>query len=168
MEVTDTSLIRLNFISTFKFKSDILSILPTDILFLLPPATVHRPYLRFNRLLRVTSLMNFLGQSETRTGRPLLRRIVNLLVYILVAIHWNACLYILLSQWIGFASDGWVYTNAQGDYGVNGLANRYNILACVISCHTTKSLSSCLLKEAVVIIQERYAGLTPRCSLIII
>lgn len=38
-------------------------------------------------------------------------RIFNLLLYILIIIHWNACIYFAISNAIGFGSDKWVYPN---------------------------------------------------------
>ncbi|XP_013791767.1 cyclic nucleotide-gated channel cone photoreceptor subunit alpha-like, partial [Limulus polyphemus] len=37
--------------------------------------------------------------------------IAKLLFYILVIIHWNACIYFSVSYYIGFGSDSWVYKN---------------------------------------------------------
>ena len=36
-------------------------------------------------------------------------RITKVVLYILVLIHWNACLFFSISFFIGFESDGWVY-----------------------------------------------------------
>ena len=36
---------------------------------------------------------------------------MNLVLYILIIIHWNACIYFAISNAIGFGSDQWVYPN---------------------------------------------------------
>ena len=38
-------------------------------------------------------------------------RISNLVLYILVIIHWNACMFFAISKTIGFGTDTWVYPN---------------------------------------------------------
>lgn len=36
-------------------------------------------------------------------------RLTNLLINILLAMHWNACVYFIMSRWIGFGNDEWVF-----------------------------------------------------------
>lgn len=81
--------------------------LPTDLFFLLPPFSVNRPYVRFNRLLRAPRIMEFIDRSETRSNHPFGVRSAYLLIVTLMIIHWNACLYILISDFVG--NDGWTY-----------------------------------------------------------
>lgn len=54
---------------------------------------------------RVTSyhfrMMEFFQRTETRTNYPNFLRISNLVMYILIIIHWNACLYYSFSKAIG-------------------------------------------------------------------
>ncbi len=38
-------------------------------------------------------------------------RVAKLMLYIFVLIHWNACVYFSLSNYIGFGADPWVYPN---------------------------------------------------------
>ncbi len=73
------------------FWCDVISILPTDLAYL--ALGVDAVYLRFNRLLRAPRLMEFFDRTETRTSYPNLFRIWNLVWYLLVIIHWNACVY---------------------------------------------------------------------------
>lgn len=42
---------------------------------------------------------------------PNVYRIIHLILYILVIIHWNACFYFALSGFIGYGTDRWVYPN---------------------------------------------------------
>lgn len=53
--------------------------------------------------------MEFFDRTETRTNYPNTFRITNLILYILIIIHWNACIFFQMSAWIGFGSDDWVY-----------------------------------------------------------
>ena len=64
---------------------------------------------RFNRLLKVGRLREFLHAVDSRTVHPLILRLVTLVGGLLVAIHWNGCVYIALSQHLGLGSDTWVY-----------------------------------------------------------
>lgn len=45
--------------------------------------------------------MEFFQRTETRTNYPNALRISNLVMYIIIIIHWNACLYYSFSKAIG-------------------------------------------------------------------
>uniref|UniRef100_A0ACB8FII5 Uncharacterized protein n=1 Tax=Sphaerodactylus townsendi TaxID=933632 RepID=A0ACB8FII5_9SAUR len=107
--VRDEKKLRQNYQSTRQFKLDILSLLPTDLFYL--KFGLNYPELRFNRLLRLSRLFEFFDRTETRTNYPNIFRIGNLVLYILIIIHWNACIYFAISKQIGFGSDTWVYPN---------------------------------------------------------
>ncbi|CAL8362539.1 unnamed protein product [Lota lota] len=107
--VKDTAKLRDNYVRTFQFKLDMLSILPTDLGYIV--TGIHTPQLRFNRLLRFPRMFEFFDRTETRTNYPNIFRICNLVLYILIIIHWNACIYFAISKSLGFGSDTWVYPN---------------------------------------------------------
>lgn len=92
---------------TRQFRLDVISIIPTDFLFLI--IGLDNPEWRFNRLFRSSRLFEFFDRTETRTNFPNIFRIGNLVLYILIIIHWNACLYFAISKVLGFGSDTWVY-----------------------------------------------------------
>ncbi|XP_038271563.1 cyclic nucleotide-gated olfactory channel isoform X1 [Dermochelys coriacea] len=120
--VRDPKKLRDNYITTLQFKLDILSILPTDLAYL--AVGLHHPELRFNRLLRFSRMFEFFDRTETRTSYPNIFRISNLVLYILIIIHWNACIYYAISKAIGFGTDTWVYPNiTDPEYGY--LAREY-------------------------------------------
>ncbi|KAM3934040.1 cyclic nucleotide-gated channel alpha-3 [Leptodactylus fuscus] len=107
---------------TFQFKLDMLSLLPTDLAYF--RVGLNYPELRFNRLLRFARMFEFFDRTETRTNYPNMFRIGNLVLYILVIIHWNACIYFAISKAIGFGNDTWVYpNNSHPEYG--RLARKY-------------------------------------------
>ncbi|XP_072550404.1 cyclic nucleotide gated channel subunit alpha 2b [Salminus brasiliensis] len=108
--VKDLSKLRDNYIRTFQFKVDVLSIIPTDLIYIV--TGIHVPQLRFNRLLRFSRMFEFFDRTETRTNYPNTFRICNLVLYILVIIHWNACIYYAISKSLGLGSDQWVYDNS--------------------------------------------------------
>ncbi|NXY46646.1 CNGA2 protein, partial [Ceuthmochares aereus] len=114
--VKDPKKLRDNYIHTLQFKMDVLSILPTDLAYF--AVGLHCPELRFNRLLHFSRMFEFFDRTETRTSHPNLFRISNLVLYILVIIHWNACIYFAISKAIGFGEDTWVYPNiTDPEYG---------------------------------------------------
>ena len=67
------------------------------------------PALRLNRLFKFSRLMEFRSITETETKYPTIFRLFNLLLNILLAMHWNACIYFIVSNFIGFGHDSWVF-----------------------------------------------------------
>ncbi|XP_059679386.1 cyclic nucleotide-gated cation channel alpha-3 isoform X2 [Gavia stellata] len=114
--VQDEKKLRDHYTTTIQFKLDVLSLLPTDLAYL--KFGLNYPELRFNRLLRISRLFEFFDRTETRTNYPNMFRIGNLVLYILIIIHWNACIYFAISKVIGFGTDSWVYPNVSiPEYG---------------------------------------------------
>lgn len=120
--VRDKTRLARHYISSFAFKLDILSILPTDLSYIYLPKRCqsnHVPcaiIVRLNRLLRFHRLAQFFDRTESATNFPFAFRISKLIFYILVIIHWNACIYFAISYAIGFGSDRWVYQpSSMGD-----------------------------------------------------
>uniref|UniRef100_A0A8C3KM92 Cyclic nucleotide gated channel subunit alpha 3 n=1 Tax=Calidris pygmaea TaxID=425635 RepID=A0A8C3KM92_9CHAR len=107
--VQDEKKLRDHYTKTTQFRLDVLSLLPTDLAYL--KIGLNYPELRFNRLLRIARLFEFFDRTETRTNYPNIFRIGNLVLYILIIIHWNACIYFAISKLIGFGTDSWVYPN---------------------------------------------------------
>lgn len=95
--------------SSTLFKVDVISILPTDLLYIV--FGLNTPEVRFNRILRFNKLLDFFERTATRTSFTNMIRIMNLILYILIIIHWNACIYFAISSSIGFGTDNWVYGN---------------------------------------------------------
>ncbi|KAK7169243.1 hypothetical protein R3I93_005282 [Phoxinus phoxinus] len=107
--VRDLSRLKMRYIRSSRFKWDIASLLPTDLLYL--KLGIHTPLVRVNRFLRTARLNEALDRMETRTAYPNTFRVAKLMLYIFVLIHWNACIYFSLSNYIGFGADPWVYPN---------------------------------------------------------
>ncbi|XP_015257713.1 PREDICTED: cyclic nucleotide-gated channel rod photoreceptor subunit alpha-like [Cyprinodon variegatus] len=114
--VKDKLKLQERYMKTFQFKLDMVSMIPTDILYLVFGTSY--PEIRLNKLLRFNRMMEFFQRTETRTNYPNALRISNLVMYILIIIHWNACLYYSFSKAIGFGSDRFVYPNpADPEFG---------------------------------------------------
>ncbi|XP_075418674.1 cyclic nucleotide-gated channel alpha-3 [Tenrec ecaudatus] len=107
--VKDAERLWKHYTKTIHFKLDVLSLVPTDLGYL--KLGMNYPELRFNRLLKLPRLFEFFDRTETRTNYPNMFRIGNLVLYILIIIHWNACIYFAISKFIGFGTDSWVYPN---------------------------------------------------------
>ena len=105
----DAKKLRAKYRQTPQFKYDMMSMIPTDILML--KFGYNNPELRFNRLFKMSRLFEFFDRTETRTSFPNVFRISNLVLYILIIIHWNACIFFAISKTIGFGTDTWVYPN---------------------------------------------------------
>ena len=67
------------------------------------------PIWRNNRLLRCYKLYEFFQATEKRVNAPNAFRMLNLLFYISVIIHWNACYYYGISDMCVLGSTRWVY-----------------------------------------------------------
>ena len=122
--VKDSKLLRANYRKSIWFKKDIISILPTDCLYLLFPGECHyqipcKVIVRLNRIVKIERMFQFFDKTEATTNFPNAFRILKIVFYILVLIHWNACVYFTVSFYIGFNTDSWVY---QGD---PSLASQY-------------------------------------------
>lgn len=75
-------------------------------------------------------ILQFFEMTEARSSYPNTVRIATLIIYILIIIHWNACFYIQLSNWVGFGSDQFVYWSIDPDlYPVNGTFGRMYLAA---------------------------------------
>lgn len=91
------------------FKLDILSSLPLDWAYLLIFQAYPPPLLQSIKLLKIYRVVQFFLRTESRSHYPNTCRFLILMHNLLVIIHWNACCYYILSQWIGMGSDPWVY-----------------------------------------------------------
>ncbi|GFQ72183.1 cyclic nucleotide-gated cation channel subunit A [Trichonephila clavata] len=127
--VRDRSKLIKNYTSSIAFKLDIISIFPTDLLYVIigtscegkvPCAVI----VRLNRLFRFPRMLEFFDRTETRTNFPYAFRIAKLILYILVIIHWNACFFFAMSYAIGFGTDSWVYKNVS-DPKYGSLSHQY-------------------------------------------
>uniref|UniRef100_A0A3B3V6F0 Cyclic nucleotide gated channel subunit alpha 4 n=1 Tax=Poecilia latipinna TaxID=48699 RepID=A0A3B3V6F0_9TELE len=107
--IKDLTRLRKRYLRSRYFMWDLVSLLPTDFLYF--AFGFETPLVRINRLVRIPRLNEALDRMETRTSYPNTFRITKLMIYIFVLIHWNACLYFALSNYIGFGSDKWVYPN---------------------------------------------------------
>lgn len=120
--VKDSKKLRRNYISKLAFKIDCLSIVPLDLFYF--AWGLDKVILRLPRLLRLHRLLELRSTTETHSRFPNFLRLCFLVAMVLLIFHWNACFYFLLSKWIGFGSDTWVYPKLTSP-GFESLTRQY-------------------------------------------
>ncbi|KAL6098044.1 cngb3 [Pungitius sinensis] len=109
-----------------RFKIDIISILPFDLLCL------HFEFsaiYRVNRFIRIESFFDFSDRLESIMAKAYIWRVIRTTGYLLFALHLNSCAYYVASMYQGIKSTTWVY-NGEGTaylrcyyYAVRSLIN---------------------------------------------
>ena len=102
----DAEKLKRNYLHTLSFKLDAAALVPLDVIYFF---IGFEPAIRMNRLIKYHRFWHFLDRTESRTTYPNLFRLASLIQFILVIIHWNACVYFIVSRQIGFGTDDWVY-----------------------------------------------------------
>uniref|UniRef100_A0A1I8FT36 Cyclic nucleotide-binding domain-containing protein n=1 Tax=Macrostomum lignano TaxID=282301 RepID=A0A1I8FT36_9PLAT len=71
----------------------------------------HRWHLRQNQPAdkNASDCRSFIDRTETRTNYPNLFRISNLILILLVVVHWNGCIYFSICLVLGLGRDSWTY-----------------------------------------------------------
>ncbi|XP_036355014.1 cyclic nucleotide-gated channel rod photoreceptor subunit alpha-like [Octopus sinensis] len=109
--VTDIKKLGQKYRATLQFKLDIISVIPLDYLYFTNRGLFDNyfPEMRANRILKIYVIVKYFNLVENKTKFPNIFRVIELVAYILIIIHWNACVYFSVSNSIGFCSDRWVY-----------------------------------------------------------
>ncbi len=105
----DPEKMRQQYQRTWRSRVDTLAAVPLDWLYMVLMLRYPPAYLHCFKLLKVYCVWQLFDRTESRSHYPNVCRVFFLMQNLLVIIHWNACLYYLLSQWIGVGSDQWVY-----------------------------------------------------------
>ena len=87
--------------NTTTFYIDLLCLLPLDALYL---SLDFQSMLRVCRLVKIYRFWEFLDRTERHTNYPNLFRLCSLMHYLLVAFHWNACIFYAIHKGTGFGS----------------------------------------------------------------
>ncbi|CAK1602779.1 unnamed protein product [Parnassius mnemosyne] len=112
--VDDLRETRRNYRKKLQYKFDVISLLPLDVLYFY--FGTHKVILRFPRLLKLQTFWEFHQAMDRVLSSPYVVRIGKTLFYIFYLIHLNACAYYAMSDYIGLASNGWVYDNQGNAY----------------------------------------------------
>ncbi|KAL3308274.1 Cyclic nucleotide-gated olfactory channel [Cichlidogyrus casuarinus] len=107
--VKDTKRLRQAYFKKKEFTLDVCTILPSDVLYFVPQLTHTATWLRFNRLIKIYRVFEFVDRTETRTTLPNVFRLTTLTLYILILIHFNACIYFAFSRYSGLGANSFVY-----------------------------------------------------------
>ncbi|XP_039939662.1 cyclic nucleotide-gated cation channel beta-3 [Hirundo rustica] len=92
--------------STVKFRLDLLSVFPFDILYFF---FGFNPALRANRMLKHNTFFEFNDRLEAIMEKAYIYRVIRTTGYLLFILHINACLYYWASDYEGIGSTRWVY-----------------------------------------------------------
>uniref|UniRef100_A0A3B3U2Y6 Cyclic nucleotide gated channel subunit beta 1b n=2 Tax=Poecilia latipinna TaxID=48699 RepID=A0A3B3U2Y6_9TELE len=111
--VCDKKEMRKNYMKTKRFKFDVASLAPLELLYF---KTGINPLLRLPRLLKINSFFEFNERLEAILTKAYIYRVIRTTTYLLYCLHCNACLYHWASSYIGLGATQWVY---------NGVGNSY-------------------------------------------
>uniref|UniRef100_A0A8C0BWX0 Cyclic nucleotide gated channel subunit beta 3 n=1 Tax=Buteo japonicus TaxID=224669 RepID=A0A8C0BWX0_9AVES len=92
--------------SSMKFRLDVISVLPFDILYFF---FGFNPAFRANRMLKHNTFFEFNDRLEAILDKAYIYRVIRTTGYLLFILHINACLYYWASDYEGLGSTRWVY-----------------------------------------------------------
>ncbi|XP_049675096.1 cyclic nucleotide-gated cation channel beta-3 [Accipiter gentilis] len=92
--------------SSVKFRLDVVSVLPFDILYFF---FGFNPAFRANRMLKHNTFFEFNDRLEAILDKAYIYRVIRTTGYLLFILHINACLYYWASDYEGLGSTRWVY-----------------------------------------------------------
>ncbi|GCC26447.1 hypothetical protein chiPu_0004864 [Chiloscyllium punctatum] len=111
--ITAIKPMRENYMKTPKFKMDLVSLLPLDILYI---KLGFRPVLRFPRLMKYMTFLEFNDRLEAIMSKAYIYRVIRTTIYLLYSLHINACLYYWASDYEGIGATKWVYDGEGNSY----------------------------------------------------
>ncbi|XP_069710428.1 cyclic nucleotide-gated channel beta-3 [Phaenicophaeus curvirostris] len=92
--------------SSVKFRLDVISVLPFDILYFF---FGFNPAFRVNKMLKHNTFFEFNDRLEAILDKAYIYRVIRTTGYLLFILHVNACLYYWASDYEGLGSTRWVY-----------------------------------------------------------
>uniref|UniRef100_A0A3Q3Q4E9 Cyclic nucleotide-binding domain-containing protein n=1 Tax=Monopterus albus TaxID=43700 RepID=A0A3Q3Q4E9_MONAL len=104
--IKDRAVTKVHYRKSQRFKTDIISILPFDLLCL------HFQFssmYRLNRFIRIESFFEFSNRLESIMAKAYIWRVVRTTGYLLFMLHLNACAFYVVSVHQGLATTTWVY-----------------------------------------------------------
>ena len=104
--VTDTKRVYMRYIRSVEFVADMVSLIPTDILY---AAFGPLPLLRVNRIVKGYKSFRIKAVMESQANYPTFLRVFFLMHLMFLLIHWNAAFYYMISRVEGFGTNEWVY-----------------------------------------------------------
>ncbi|KAJ4922289.1 hypothetical protein JOQ06_021633 [Pogonophryne albipinna] len=111
--VCDKKDMRENYMKTERFKMDVLSLFPLEILYYF---TGVNSLLRFPRMLKYMAFFEFNDRMEAVMKKAYIYRVIRTSTYLLYSLHINACLFYVGSVYEGLGSTKWVYDGKGNAY----------------------------------------------------
>ncbi|XP_053534209.1 cyclic nucleotide-gated cation channel beta-1 [Ictalurus punctatus] len=111
--VCDKKDMRENYMKTERFKMDMISLLPLDVLYYF---TGVKSILRFPRILKYMAFFEFNDRLEAVMKKAYIYRVIRTSAYLLYSLHCNACLFYWGSDYEGLGSTKWVYDGRGNSY----------------------------------------------------
>ena len=105
--------------ATWHFKFDVMAVLPLDWMYMILFWSTPSAFVHIFKLCKIYRLRHFFNRAESRSHFPNTCRVLFLMHNLLVSIHWNACIYFIISHLIGVGSDKWVYPSCNYDIAEN-------------------------------------------------
>ncbi|XP_047424265.1 cyclic nucleotide-gated cation channel beta-3 [Mugil cephalus] len=105
--IKDRAMTKVHYRKSQRFKTDIISILPFDLLCLhFDFSSIYR----LNRFIRVESFFEFSDRLESIMAKAYIWRVARTTGYLLYMLHLNACIYYVASVSQGLGKTTWVYS----------------------------------------------------------
>ncbi|XP_034144324.1 cyclic nucleotide-gated cation channel beta-3 isoform X2 [Esox lucius] len=111
--VFDKTDMRKNYMKTFRFKMDVISLAPLELFYF---KTGINPLLRIPRVLKIMSFFEFNDRLEAILTKAFIYRVIRTTTYLLYCLHCNACLFYWFSAYGGLGSTQWVYDGNGNSY----------------------------------------------------
>uniref|UniRef100_A0A8C5XBZ5 Cyclic nucleotide-gated cation channel modulatory subunit n=1 Tax=Microcebus murinus TaxID=30608 RepID=A0A8C5XBZ5_MICMU len=111
--ITDRKDMRNNYLKSQRFKMDMLSLLPLDLLYLKFGV---KPLFRLPRCLKYMAFFEFNNRLESVLSKAYVYRVIRTTAYLLYSLHLNSCLYYWASDYEGIGSTHWVYDGVGNSY----------------------------------------------------
>ncbi|XP_061670006.1 cyclic nucleotide-gated cation channel beta-3 [Syngnathoides biaculeatus] len=111
--VCDKKAMRENYMTTERFKMDVISLFPMEIFYYW---TGVNSLLRFPRLLKYHVFFEFNDRMEAVMKKAYIYRVIRTSTYLLYSLHINACLFYWGSDYEGLGSTKWVYDGKGNAY----------------------------------------------------
>ncbi|KAM9095420.1 cyclic nucleotide-gated channel beta-3 [Sarcophilus harrisii] len=112
-KIIDPKEMKEHYRTSIKFKLDLMSIIPFDVLYFIFGCN---PVFRINRTLKYTSFFEFNDRLESRLNKAYIYRVIRTTGYLLFVLHLNACIYYWASDYEGIGSSKWVYDGTGNSY----------------------------------------------------
>uniref|UniRef100_A0A665X3E3 Cyclic nucleotide-binding domain-containing protein n=1 Tax=Echeneis naucrates TaxID=173247 RepID=A0A665X3E3_ECHNA len=111
--IKDRVMTKRNYRDKGRFKTDIMSLIPFDLLYF---QFGFKSIFRANRLLKADAFFEFSDRLESIMAKAYIWRVMRTIGYLLFMLHVNACLYYTASHYQGIGQTKWVYSGQGSAY----------------------------------------------------